>query len=77
MNLSTAQSAKRAKEVGIRKVLGSEKKQLIRQFLAEAIVAIVPWRCSRRHCVHAGNAAAKAFNTVAGKPLSLSHISYG
>jgi putative ABC transport system permease protein len=33
MNLSTAQSAKRAKEVGIRKVLGSEKKQLIRQFL--------------------------------------------
>jgi putative ABC transport system permease protein len=36
MNLSTAQSVKRAKEVGIRKVLGSEKKQLIRQFLVEA-----------------------------------------
>ena len=38
MNLSTAQSAKRAKEVGIRKVLGSEKKQLIRQFLSEAML---------------------------------------
>ena len=38
MNLSTAQSAKRAKEVGIRKVLGSERKQLIGQFLAEAFI---------------------------------------
>ena len=38
MNLSTAQSAKRAKEVGIRKVLGSVKKQLIKQFLAEAML---------------------------------------
>src|SRR5687768_776827 len=32
MNLSTAQSAKRAKEVGIRKVLGSVRNQLIKQF---------------------------------------------
>jgi putative ABC transport system permease protein len=38
MNLSTAQSARRAKEVGIRKVLGSEKKQLISQFLSEAML---------------------------------------
>ncbi len=36
MNLATAQSAKRAREVGIRKVLGSKKKQLMAQFLAEA-----------------------------------------
>jgi putative ABC transport system permease protein len=38
MNLSTAQSATRAKEVGIRKVLGSVKAQLIKQFLTEAML---------------------------------------
>ncbi len=36
MNLSTARSANRAKEVGIRKVLGTEKKNLIGQFLTES-----------------------------------------
>jgi putative ABC transport system permease protein len=38
MNLATARSANRAKEVGMRKVLGSVKKQLVGQFLTEAIV---------------------------------------
>lgn len=38
MNLSTARSANRAKEVGVRKVLGSNRSDLIRQFLAEALV---------------------------------------
>jgi putative ABC transport system permease protein len=37
MNLSTARSANRAKEVGIRKVLGSFRKNLIQQFLAESL----------------------------------------
>jgi len=41
MNLSTARSASRAKEVGIRKVVGSEKKLLIRQFLTESILTTV------------------------------------
>ncbi len=36
MNLSTAHSLKRAKEVGIRKTLGSNKGELIRQFLVES-----------------------------------------
>ncbi|HEA30671.1 MAG TPA: ABC transporter permease [Leeuwenhoekiella sp.] len=36
MNLSTARSSGRAKEVGIRKVLGSHKKYLIAQFLTES-----------------------------------------
>lgn len=36
MNLSTAQSLKRAKEVGIRKTLGSNKIELVSQFLAES-----------------------------------------
>ncbi|RJP66947.1 MAG: FtsX-like permease family protein [Ignavibacteriales bacterium] len=37
MNLSTARSLKRAKEVGIRKVLGADSKQLINYFLCESI----------------------------------------
>nr|NQU92612.1 ABC transporter permease [Bacteroidota bacterium] len=38
MNLTTARSSKRAREVGIRKVLGSYKLQLIQQFLGEAVI---------------------------------------
>ena len=38
MNLSTARSEKRAKEVGIRKAIGSLRKQLIIQFLSESII---------------------------------------
>ncbi|MBX2895424.1 MAG: ABC transporter permease [Cyclobacteriaceae bacterium] len=38
MNLSTARSANRAKEVGIRKVMGSFRSHLVRQFLMESIL---------------------------------------
>ncbi len=38
MNLSTAQSAHRAKEVGMRKVLGAQRKKLISQFLGETLL---------------------------------------
>ncbi|MCK0109991.1 ABC transporter permease [Flavobacteriaceae bacterium S0825] len=41
MNLTTARSSGRAKEVGIRKVLGSEKKALIGQFLTESTLIAV------------------------------------
>ena len=40
-NLTTARSANRAKEVGIRKVLGTERKNLISQFLAESTLMAV------------------------------------
>ena len=53
VNLTTAQSAQRAKEVGIRKTLGSGKRELIFQFLSETFIltllatvlsiAILPW----------------------------------
>ena len=38
MNLTTARSARRAKEIGIRKVTGSTKKQLVLQFLGESLL---------------------------------------
>ena len=38
MNLSTARSSKRSAEVGVRKVLGAEKKSLIWQFLGESVL---------------------------------------
>jgi len=38
MNLSTARSEKRAKEVGVRKAVGSGRKQLINQFLNESVL---------------------------------------
>ena len=69
MNLATAQSAKRAREVGIRKVLGSERRQLMGQFLGEAVVytfiaAII--------AVGLACLALPAFNGLTGKSLTLS-----
>jgi len=68
MNLTTARSSSRAREVGMRKVIGAEKKSLITQFLGEAIL----------FCVIAFFLALiftylllPSFNTLAGKQLSL------
>jgi putative ABC transport system permease protein len=41
INLSTAQSIKRAREVGVRKVLGANRFQLVRQFLGETTVLVL------------------------------------
>lgn len=38
MNLATARSAERAKEVGVRKTMGSETRQLVAQFLTESVM---------------------------------------
>jgi putative ABC transport system permease protein len=38
MNLTTARSAKRAREVGLRKVVGARRPQLVRQFFAESVL---------------------------------------
>jgi putative ABC transport system permease protein len=40
MNLSTAQSARRAKEIGIRKVAGANKRRIVFQFLGESLLIV-------------------------------------
>jgi putative ABC transport system permease protein len=67
MNLSTAQSAKRAKEVGIRKVLGSVNKQLITQFLTEAMLYSL---ISAVVALILVGALLQPFNELIGKSLS-------
>ncbi len=68
MNLSTARSEKRAKEVGIRKTLGSAKKQLILQFFFESmILAFIAFVFS----VLAVFLLMPSFNTLVSKHLSL------
>jgi putative ABC transport system permease protein len=47
VNLSTARSLRRAKEVGMRKVLGAEKRQLIGQFLSESLLLSFGPSCCR------------------------------
>lgn len=41
MNLSTARSEKRAKEVGVRKVMGSYRNQLVMQFFSESFITVI------------------------------------
>src|ERR1700743_720484 len=41
MNLSTARSVKRAREIGVRKAIGAERASLIRQFLTESMMITV------------------------------------
>ena len=67
MNLSTAGASKRSREVGIRKVLGSLKKDLIRQFLLESIVITAFASILAIVLVYL---ALPGFNNLAGKQLT-------
>ncbi|HUM46160.1 MAG TPA: ABC transporter permease [Chitinophagales bacterium] len=69
MNLSTAQASRRAKEVGVRKVLGSVKSQLMKQFLAEAMLYSF---ISTFIAVLLVAVAIKPFDALAGKSLDFS-----
>jgi ABC-type antimicrobial peptide transport system permease subunit len=68
MNLSTARSEKRAREVGIRKAIGSERMQLIGQFFSESVMmALFALMLS----VVLVQLALPWFNKVAGKNISV------
>jgi putative ABC transport system permease protein len=68
MNLSTARSEKRAKEVGIRKSVGSMRGQLIKQFFTESIVVACFAFVIALGLVYL---TLPAFNPVADKQLTL------
>ncbi len=72
MNLSTARSARRAQEVGIRKVLGAQRQQLIRQFTGESIFLSVIALVIALALVHL---LLPPFNAVSGKTLSMDYQS--
>ncbi len=68
MNLSTAQSLKRAKEVGVRKTLGSTRLDLIRQFLTESgLIAFI----SLLAAMFISIMLLPNFNTLSGKDISI------
>lgn len=68
MNLATAAASKRAKEVGIRKVLGSGQKQLVKQFLTESFLATI---IAAILAVSLVIFFLPTFNQLAGKSLQL------
>lgn len=68
MNLSTARSANRAKEVGLRKVVGANRGELMRQFLIESLVLTF---IGLALAVGVVLLSLSYFNTLTGKELSL------
>ncbi|MEP0006890.1 MAG: ABC transporter permease [Balneola sp.] len=72
MNLATASSMKRIKEVGMRKTLGAEKSQLIRQFLSESLLMTT---LSLAIAVFIVEAVLPYFNIIAEKSIEFSLFS--
>ncbi|HEY2580543.1 MAG TPA: ABC transporter permease, partial [Mucilaginibacter sp.] len=68
MNLSTARSSNRAKEVGVRKVLGSPRKYLIAQFLMESILITL---VAAIIALLAAGLLLPLFNQMSGKELTV------
>ena len=68
MNLATARSEKRAREVGVKKVLGAEKKNLVFQFIFEALLMAL---LSALVAVVLVSIALPAFNLLVQKNLSI------
>ncbi len=71
VNLSVARSLKRAKEIGLRKVVGGERKQLIVQFLSEsALLSLFSFLLAIALVL----LVLPLFNTLANKALAFSYL---
>ncbi|MDX1619189.1 MAG: ABC transporter permease, partial [Balneolaceae bacterium] len=74
MNLATALSARRGREIGIRKASGAEKSQLVGQFLSESVViALLACVCS----YFLIELLLPSFNQLTGKSFSITSESFG
>ncbi|HUF08503.1 MAG TPA: ABC transporter permease [Rhodothermales bacterium] len=71
MNMTTARSMRRAREIGLRKVAGGQKGQLVRQFLAESLMTTA---IAVLIAVGFVNAGLPLFNQIAGKALETSSM---
>lgn len=69
INLSTANSGSRSREIGIRKVLGSEKSALVRQFLSESVLTAFLSAAAAMLLVWA---MLGFFNDLSGKSIAMS-----
>lgn len=74
INLSVAQSLKRSKEIGIRKVIGASRKELIRQFFAESFLySLISFIIG----LTLSFAILPVFNEISNKKLSFEYLSDG
>ncbi|MCB0850760.1 MAG: FtsX-like permease family protein, partial [Bacteroidetes bacterium] len=73
INLATARSAGRAKEVGIRKVIGARKKQLIAQFMGESILLCL---IATMISLAIADLSLPWFNALTGKNLAISYLNH-
>jgi putative ABC transport system permease protein len=67
MNLATARSARRSREVGMRKVVGGHRYQIIRQFIGESVILVI---LAMLIAIIFGNLLLPYFNTISGKEFS-------
>ncbi|WAC09917.1 ABC transporter permease [Dyadobacter pollutisoli] len=71
VNLTVARSLKRAKEIGVRKVIGSERKQLVAQFLGESfLLSFIAFSLA----ILLTQLVLPTFNELANKQLALSYL---
>ena len=68
MNLSTAKASRRLKEIGIKKVVGADRKQLIFQFLSESLLLTL---CATVFAIVIALLLLPAFNEITGKQINL------
>ena len=71
INLTVAQSIKRGKEIGIRKVIGGQRKQLIRQFLGESFLLCA---IAFLLAIALAQVSMPVFNSLSNKNLSLGYL---